>query len=377
MFKLISRKIKSNLFHYFLIYIGYFSALLVISFGFTFLKCSKDMTVDYTNGNIKHQQLISVNINNDSNEIDYDNLTNILKKYSKITSIRIDGLIGEKTVDNKIFEIPIQPVIFNETPEWIPTIVHGRYLNSNESKSKAKIAVIGKGVETNKISENNYINLGGGKFKIIGTVGKLSNYSNYLGSVFIPLESLPDKMKKNIKTIQIYLFKNNNNCKNEMNEILNDVNMLPNIKATQVEIGEDLSQFYTNVSITTFVSCLIVLVSVSNIIILVFYLMLKNKKNILISIALGANRKIIWEQIFIELMLVSLCAIISAFIAANLLIPFVKNNFTHILNIQDIQFSYLNIIVTSLTTLIMSFLISIISVKKFFKLNLITELKGE
>ncbi|BDR71144.1 hypothetical protein K144313037_p10110 (plasmid) [Clostridium tetani] len=48
MFKLVLRKIRSNFTHYFLIFIGYFSALLVILFGFIFLKCSKDMTIDYT-----------------------------------------------------------------------------------------------------------------------------------------------------------------------------------------------------------------------------------------------------------------------------------------------------------------------------------------
>lgn len=376
MFKLVLRKIRSNFSHYFLIFIGYFSALLVISFGFIFLKCSKDMTIDYTNGKIEHQKLISVNIN-DSNNIDYDNLVNILKKHSKTTSIRIDGLVDEIQIDEKIVDIPIQPVIFSETPEWIPQITHGRYLNPNESISKAKIAVIGKGVELNKLNENNYINLGGEKFKIIGTVGRKSNFSNYIGSVFIPLESLPDKMKNNIKTIEIYLLKNNNNPEKEMNEILNDLSKLSNIKATQVEISDNLSEFYSTLSITIFVSFLIILVSVSNISILIFYLMLKNKKNILISIALGANREMIWKQLFIELMLVSLCAIVSALIVGNLLIPFVKDNFTHILNVENIQFSYFNIIVTSLATIIMSFLISVISVKKFFNLNLTMELKGE
>ncbi|RXI74361.1 ABC transporter permease, partial [Clostridium tetani] len=282
MFKLVLRKIRSNFTHYFLIFIGYFSALLVILFGFIFLKCSKDMNIDYTNGKIEHQKLISVNVN-DSNNIDYDNLANILKKYSKTISVRIDGLIEETSINEKIFEIPIQPVIFSETPEWIPQITYGRYLNPNESSSKAKIAVIGKGIELNKLSENNYVNLCGEKFKIIGVAGKKSNFSNYLGSVFIPLESLPDKMKNNIKTIQIYLLKNNNNPENEMNEILNDLNKLSNIKASKVEIRDNLSEFYSTLSITLFVSCLIILVSVSNISILIFYLMLKNKKNILIS----------------------------------------------------------------------------------------------
>ncbi|CDI50472.1 putative ABC transporter-associated permease [Clostridium tetani 12124569] len=277
MFKLVLRKIRSNFTHYFLIFIGYFSALLVILFGFIFLKCSKDMNIDYTNGKIEHQKLISVNVN-DSNNIDYDNLANILKKYSKTISVRIDGLIEETSINEKIFEIPIQPVIFSETPEWIPQITNGRYLNPRESSSKAKIAVIGKGVELNKLSENNYINLCGEKFKIIGIAGKKSNFSNYLGSVFIPLESLPDKMKNNIKTIQIYLLKNNNNPENEMNKILNDLNKLSNIKATQVEIMDNLSEFYSTLSITVFVSCLIILVSVSNISILIFYLMLKTKK---------------------------------------------------------------------------------------------------
>ncbi|WP_347455321.1 FtsX-like permease family protein, partial [Clostridium novyi] len=96
-----------------------------------------------------------------------------------------------------------------------------------------------------------------------------------------------------------------------MNEILNEFNKLPNIVATQTEITNNLDQFYSTLAITVFVGCLIVLVSISNILVLVFYLMLKTKKNILISIALGANRKIIWKQIFIELILVSLCATVS------------------------------------------------------------------
>ncbi|KHO31414.1 ABC transporter permease, partial [Clostridium tetani] len=102
MFKLVLRKIRSNFTHYFLIFIGYFSALLVILFGFIFLKCSKDMNIDYTNGKIEHQKLISVNVN-DSNNIDYDNLANILKKYSKTISVRIDGLIEETSINEKIF----------------------------------------------------------------------------------------------------------------------------------------------------------------------------------------------------------------------------------------------------------------------------------
>nr|WP_307906183.1 FtsX-like permease family protein [Clostridium botulinum] len=150
-----------------------------------------------------------------------------------------------------------------------------------------------------------------------------------------------------------------------MNEILNELNKLTNINATPTEVGNDLDQFYSTLAITIFVSCLIVLVSISNILVLVFYLMLKTKKNILISIALGANRKIIWKQIFIELILVSLCATLSALIVGTLLIPFVKNNFTHILNIENIQFNYFNIIITSLITMIMSYLISVISVKSF------------
>ncbi|WP_196247237.1 ABC transporter permease [Clostridium novyi] len=195
MLNLIFKKIKNNFSYYFLIYIAYFSSMLVILFGFSFLKCSKDINIDYTNGKISHQRLIDVKVK-DSSSINYDILSNILRKYSKTISIRIDGLIEDKSINENIFEVPIQLVIFNETPEWIPEIIHGRYLTPNESKSKTKFAVIGKGVELNKICEHNYINLGKEKFKIIGVVGKTSKFPNYLGSVFIPLESLPNKMKK-------------------------------------------------------------------------------------------------------------------------------------------------------------------------------------
>ncbi|WP_125154793.1 ABC transporter permease [Clostridium rectalis] len=376
MLRLVLKKIKRNFSYYLLIFIGYFSALLVISVGFVFLKSSKDMTIEYTFGKIEHQRLISINVSK-PNSTNYDTLVNVLKKYSKTTSIRINGLIEKVSMDEKIFEVPVQPIVFSKTPEWIPEILSGRYLYPNESSSKAKIAVIGKGVENNKLSKNNYINLGKEKFKVVGKVGGRSKFSNYLGSVFIPLESLPDKMKENIEAISVYLLKNSDNPEKEMNEILDDLNKLSNIKAKEVEIKNNLSEFHNTLLMTTLVSCLIILVAVGNISILIFYLMLKNKKNISISIALGANRKMIWKQIFMELMLVSVCAIVCSIAAINLLTPFAKDNLTDILNIKDIEFSYLTILVASIVTMLMSFLISIISVKKFFNLNLTMELKGE
>ncbi|WP_231165437.1 FtsX-like permease family protein [Clostridium botulinum] len=376
LFKLVLRRMKSNLFYYFLTYIAYFSALLVILFGFSFLKCSKERILDFTNGKAEHQRLINVDING-SNYIDYDKLTNILKKYSKTTAIRIDGLAMDVPKDDGIYEVPIKMVMFDKIPEWTPPIGRGTYLSPRQSKSKAKIAVIGKGVELNRISENSHVSLGEEKFKIVGVTCKKDNFSNYLGSIFIPLESLPSKMKKCIKTMNIYLLKNNGSPENEMNEILNELNKLPNINATEREVNRYLNVFCSTLATTTVVTFLIILVAVSNTIVLVFYLMLKNKKNILINIALGANKKIIWKQLFIELMVISLVSIISASLVGILLMPFVKNNFTHILNIKAIQFNYFNIIATFSSAVIMSFLISIISVKIFFKLNLTAELKGE
>jgi len=378
MFKLISSRIKSNFSHYFLLFIAYVTVLIAISFGFNFVNLSKIMTLDFTNGEISHQKLISVNIN-EPNNINYDQLASILKKYSIIVAVRIEGLTEKIPSSNGGNDsiIQLQPVIFTDTPEWIPKIDQGRYLKPDESCSKAKIAVIGAGVV--KVNPNKDIEIGGEKFSIIGVVGKLSTGSDstYLGSIFIPLESLPLKNKNEIKTIGIYLLKNNKNPKNEMKALLDDLSKLPNIQVSEADMSGQLSGFYNKLSITIFVGCLIILISIGNISILIYYLMLKTKKSILISIALGATKKIIWQQVFIELILISLCSIISASILANLLTPFVKQNFTIISNIKELQFSNFNIIVTSLATVVMSFFISIISVEKFFHLNLITELKGE
>ncbi|GCD10478.1 ABC transporter permease [Clostridium tagluense] len=379
MFKLISSRIKSNFLHYFLVFIAYVTVLLVISFGVYFVNLSKNMTLDWTNGEINHQKLISVNISN-SNSIDYDKLVNVLKKYSKTIAIRINGLTETIPSNGAEWQVQLQPVLFTQNPEWIPKINKGRYIKPDESCSKSKIAVIGAGVVANKLTNklDNTIVIGGEKFNVIGVVGKLTeNYTNYLGSVFIPLESLPDKNKKEIKTIEIYLLKNNGNPKNEMKALLVDLNKLSNVNVSEVDMNGQLSDFYNKLSITIFAGCLIILISVGNISILIFYLMLKTKKCILISIALGATKKLIWKQIFIELILISVCSIISASIFTNLLTPFIKQNFTMILNIKELQFSSFNIIVPSLATIVMSFLISIMSVRKFFRLNLITELKGE
>jgi ABC-type antimicrobial peptide transport system permease subunit len=376
MFKLIVHRIKSNFLHYFLIFIGYVAALVIISFGVNFVSLSKNNTVDQTNGEINHQRIVSINID-DSNSINYDELANILKKYSKTTSIRIDELSEEISKDGEVWSCELKPMIFNETPEWIPKITKGRYLNAEESSSKARIAVVGAGLIANELATNDSIQIDGENFNVIGITGEANDGSNYAGSIFIPLESLPDKKKKEIKTIQVCLLKNSGDPQNEMKSLIDDLNKLSHISLTEVNTSGQLSDFYMKFSVTIFVESLIILVSIGNMSILIFYLMLKTKKSILISIALGATKKIIWSQIFIELLLISVCSIIFATVFTNALIPFVKSNFTMIFNIQNLQFSNFNIIVASLVTIIMSFFISIISLRKFFKLNLVTELKGE
>lgn len=377
MYNLIVKRIKTNWIYYFLVLIGYVFSLLVISFGISFIKCSKEMSIEYTFGNINHKRVITATAS-ESKKINYEKLVNILNKYAKNTSINLRGIVIEKPIDGRKFIVPIETVVFNETPEWIPKVVKGRYFNNKESMVKKNVAVVGTGIFLNGMLEKNgNVKIGDVEFKVIGQVGRLKDFSNYLGTIFIPASSLPDVLKNNLSSIEISMLKNNEYPKEEMINLSNDLKSILNLNVTEKEIKNGLSEFYTTLSTNTFVSFLILLVSVTNISVLIFYLMLKNKKNFIVSIALGAYKKIIWLQVFCELLVVSLCSVVIVTIGNRLLIPFVKSNLTNILNIESLTFNSFNIGISLLVSVLMSLLISTLSVRKFFKLDLITELKGE
>lgn len=56
MYKIIINKIKSDFLYYLLIFIGYVTSLIIISFSFNLVELTKQNQIEWTNGDIKHQK---------------------------------------------------------------------------------------------------------------------------------------------------------------------------------------------------------------------------------------------------------------------------------------------------------------------------------
>lgn len=378
MLNLILKELKNNKLYYFFILMGYVSAILVVSFSISFIKISEDITLDFSEGYIKNQRIL--NVSNQDKALTIDPIIEIAKNFSKNNTITISGFSYETIKDIELGEvwiIPIQLVAFKEKPSWIPKIINGNYFSYEESNSNKNIAVVGSGIIKNNISSKSNITIGENNYTIIGNAGKLEDCSDYLGTIFLPINSLPNELKNNVKTIEIKIDNNNGNANKEA-ELL-EKELCTNLKVN-VELYKPLNsgtRLLKSIAINSTIIITTCAVAIVNILIMLGYMLIRNKKKLTISIALGLNKKLLVTQIFYILMIISSIASIFALIIQQIMTPIVKSNLNKILNISELSIYSLNIVIILLIIIMLNLIISIISINKIYKEDLSKELKND
>ncbi|AOR24436.1 ABC transporter permease [Clostridium taeniosporum] len=377
MLTLILKNLKNNKIYYFLILLGYVATIFTMSISASLIKISKDITIDFNQGDLNKQRIIEVN--SDKN-IDIDKIIEVTRKFSIDNAITISGISYRKVIDKYSDEswiVPVELVTFNEIPSWIPKVVEGQYFLPEQSKGNKKIAVVGTGVILNGIGNESQIDILGEKFNVIGSVGKIQDFSDYLGTVFLPINCLPNQLKNNIKTIKIKLYNDNGTIEQQKELLLNELRTNSELYVNEIDVLSNNEEYYSQLCRNGILTLLIWIIAIANISTLIYFMISKNRRNLVVSIAMGMSDRILIKQLFYTLMILSIFSSLIALIMQYMLIPLLKNNLTRVLNISQIRISSLNIIIVLVGIIIISLIIAILSVRSIYKEDLSKELKND
>lgn len=377
MVTLILKNLKNNKVYYFLILLGYIVTILTISLSASFVKISKDITIDFNQGHLDKQRIIEVSSNDN---IDINQIIDIVKEFSNDNAVTIKGVSYRKVVDKDNDEswiVPVELVSFNKIPSWIPIVDEGKYFSPEESMGKENVAVVGTGVILNNIGNKKEIDVCGEKFRVIGNVGKIEDLSDYLGTVFIPINCLPDNLKSDIKSIEIKLYNDNDNIEEQKELLLEKLAVNSKLYANEIDISPNNEEYYSQLGKTGILSLLISIIAIANISTLVYFILSKNRKNLIVSIAIGMSKKILINQLFYTLMMLSIISAVIALIIQYMLTPLIKSNLTRMINISQIGINLSNVIILIISIIAISLIISILSVKSVYKQDISKELKND
>lgn len=374
---LILTNLKNNKLYYFLILLGYIATIFTISLSTSLVNISKDITVDFNQGDLNKQRIIEVSSDKD---INIDEIIGIVKEFRSDNAITIRGISYRKVIDednDESWTVPVELIAFNEKPSWIPIISDGRYFLPEESMGNDRIAVVGTGVILNKIGSKNEIDILGDKFKVIGNVGEVRELSDYLGTVFLPINCLPSSLKDDIKLLEIKLYNDNGNIDEQKEMLFEKLTTNSDWYIEEVKVSSNNQEYYRQLSKSGVLSLLISIIAIANISTLIYFIVSKNRKNLIISIAMGMSKRILIKQLFYTLMILAVISGGISLIIQYATIPLIKSNLTRMLNISNFQINSMNIIVSMIAIIVISLVISMISVKSIYKEDLSKELKND
>lgn len=377
------KRIKSNISGYILLSVGYIISILVISICFSFSKNVVKLSLDDTHGISSHQSNIIVR--SDKNLINYSDIVSIASKYSNSAKLEINEIQDRLPMPkNDIgMEVYVVPVIYKNKPEWLPNILSGRFLTGSESCKDEKKAVIGVIVASvyfpDGINDHSYITLGNDKYKVIGIVGRDNDWGlDYERNIYIPLNTLPDKYKENLKEININILTEKNLIKRIQNNMINDISKsLKDLQVSYAVINPYLNNVYMSLGTMIIISVIILVVAVINIISFSTFVIMRRRREFAISKLLGATEKILGLNVLYEMLIIG---IISSFIAMLIQIcitPVIVNMLKGKMFLTFFNVTYINLIIGILVAIIIAIATTIVPFKKIVRLNAAEEIKVE
>lgn len=377
------KRIKSNISGYILLSVGYIISILVISICFSFSKNVVKLSLDDTHGISSHQSNIIVR--SDKNLINYNDIENAASKYSNSAKLEVNGIEDRLPMpkDDIGMEVYVVPVIYKNKPEWLPNILSGRFLTGSESCSEEKKAVIGVIVASvyfpDGINDNSYITLGNDKYKIIGIAGRgNTGVLDYERNIYIPLNTLPDKYKENLKEININILTEKNLIKQIQNSMINDISKsLKDVQVSYAVSNPYLNNVYMSLGTMIIISVIILVVAVINIISFSTFVIMRRRREFAISKLLGATEKILGLNVLYEMLIIG---IISSFIAMLIQIcitPVIVNMLKGKMFLTFFNVTYINLIIGILVAIIIAIATTIVPFKKIVRLNAAEEIKVE
>ncbi len=310
--------------------IFYFEISLLISYE----EFSRNNVIDYNRGNIKEQSVLDIKGKNEEN-LDVDEIIKICNRFTKDNTIYIRGLSYVCTNLNKSWVIPVELVSVNDTTRWHPKITNGRYFDKNEIINSEKIAVVGASISKKEIFNHDIINITNDEFTVVGQAGELENKSSYTDTVFIPLNTAPNDIKKGVKEVQIRIY-NEKNVKKQSELLAKELHS--NLDLNIEYIRPDNSKIFYK-SLLVVISVIVIMVSITFInLYTLLKIYIKEDENLF-------EGSILKSKIFYKISGVNIISVVISYIIRNFI------------NIDNLVVNYVNLVISFVISIFFSFAI--------------------
>lgn len=341
---------------------------------FTFSIVSSILISDYKMNNeinaLQNMDTIYFKFDN-SEKVSFNDVINVLNGYDE-SKIYIEyDPIPKYNNNNTLFG---KGIYYNYNIGNIFPILEGRNFTLEEINSTEKKILVGKNIRSNTIEENDkkYFIIGEEKFEVIGTLGSEERNTAYDDIFIINLKS--SKGLSDIRARWKLNVSNNNNLENILNEyrelaITNSVNIdIRNEDYKKINILDILlaRPEFINIFLMVFGF------GVINLIIIVYYWINKNIKEIGIRKAYGGTDLIISLQILLQYEVSVFISIILGILSHLVL----KSVLTKIFPMFTFDLYYENIILSTLLFMIIGLIISIMPLIKAKKVQPVIIMKG-
>lgn len=364
---------RSHPLGFILLFIGYFIGILLMSAGASFIHQSYNYAMDSNSGNPEHNQIIS--LISPQNSIHYEDLKKIVLASDKesvfnfyFQNSKIDIGVGKMA--------NLTGVFYKNKPEWEPPLLSGRYLAPSEATSSMKKAVLGKDLANklfpNGIKTDSTILINKESYNVIGVIGRKMTPTQWDNLIYVPLMALPVELKNSpFDQILLLVTKNGGAPNSSVDFLVSELNKtVSDIKVNLPVTTKQDTGLWENIVTVSFVSGLILVVSMINITNLTLFWVLERREEIGIRKLLGATDFNIFKLIIFEILSVS---ILAAFFA--IIIQIVTSLILKMFNIE-LEISWINFFVSFGTATLCGLITAAIPARMTTKMEPIVVLKS-
>ncbi len=364
------KKVKLRPTEYGFVFIGCLISLFIISINITFIKNSILIKNDNNHGALSNQA--GINIISQEKSIPYKELEILFSIYSNKARLEITGFNENlKTNENESINATIVPTIFSINPKWIPNILEGRFLNSQESISTETLAVVGEELKPliykENLSVDSYINIDDIKFKVIGIIGRQDeDIVDYERNIYIPLKSLPSSYKERINNLSVRIESDKSTLGKIRDNLIVDISQKTinsNLIIERLEILPNSNKYLSlNIIVNFLFVILILILAVLNI-------------NKISSLLIYDNKDLSFKYVFYEMSCITILAGITSILLYSFLIERFIKIFEYKFTFISSNISIMDMLCTLIVAIILSLGISILPYKKLKELNLSKEIR--
>ncbi|GFZ30435.1 hypothetical protein CSC2_09610 [Clostridium zeae] len=347
------------------VFIIIFTISLFVSLGANTVQTLYENTAQFNQ--LISSKAIGFNVNQ-SEKISGDQLMDVIKSKKDICLIK-DQIFYSIYTGKAIF--------FNYDMNMQVPIISGRFLNKNDFSENEPLIVIGKDMKDEIVVKNGeeFINYNNEMYKVVGVMGYSNRASILDNTFFIKLDSFLSKYKELQIINSSWLVDGRTNDTealfDELNKDLNNKNKVTLSKLEVDRSQSSISNALSNRKFTIITIIVTILVIGLNIVNITYNYVANKRKEIGIKKSLGGTNFIIAIEIICEFEIISLIAFLLSQI-----VYFTIIRFGTLSQVFGSNVYFLSGVLTLVVVIIITFIISLIPIRRTLKIDISDAMKG-